>query len=149
MKKNQFTLMAVTFISGIIIGVAAIGLYSFKSTSDVPQVAMQIGNKISATDAKTLIGNYLGQAVATNQVIKGFAVNKDQLAAMNQLAKENPALTGFRLYIGSDANSASVGIIVGINSSGQDVTSSIYKSSFKSSGPCPTICDATSSLLTR
>lgn len=147
MKKNQFTLMAVTFLSGVILGIAALGLYSFTATGPDPAFQLQNVTKISAKDAQTLIKNYAGSAVATNGVVKGFALNRDQLAGMNQLAKENPALTGFRVYLGFDDNSNTVGIIVGINSSGQDVTSSIYRSVARGSGPCPTICDGASSLI--
>jgi hypothetical protein len=147
MKKNQLTLMAVTFISGAILGIAALGLYSFTTTGPDPAFQVQSLTKISAKDAQTLMKNYLGGAVATSGVVRGFALNKDQLAAMNQLAKENTTLTGFRVYLGYDDNSNSVGIIVGISSSGQDVTSSIYKTAFKGSGPCPTICDGASSLI--
>lgn len=147
MKKKQFTLMAVTFIAGIIIGVATLGLYSFTTTGAPPQTAMSLSSKITVKDAQYYLKNYASQASPINSIVKGFALNKEQVAAINQLAKENTSLTGFRVYLGFDDNASGVGIIVGINSSGQDVTTSIYKSSLKSSGPCPTICDGASSLI--
>jgi len=145
MKRNQITLMAVTFISGIILGVSAIGLFSFTSATAVP-AALPAVNKISVQDAKTLFRNYFTTAAPMNAAVKGFALNKEQLSALNLLSNENPRLTGFRIYLGKDNSNGNVGIIVGVNSSGLDETSSIYQATAGQSGPCPTICDAASTI---
>lgn len=145
MKRNQITLMAVTFISGIIIGISAIGLFSFTNATAVP-AALPGVNKISVQDAKTLFQNYFTTATPMNSAVKGFALNKEQLSALNLLSNENPKLTAFRIYLGKNNTAGNVGIIVGVNSSGLDETSSIYQAAAGQSGPCPPICDAASTI---
>ncbi len=145
MKKNQFTLMAVTFISGIILGVSVLGLISFTGSAVVPAPLPAV-TKISVQDANTLFKAYYNTATPTNQVVRGFTINKDELSALNSLSAENPGLAGFRIYLGTDNTSGSVGIIVGVGNTGMDVTTSIYRSAAISSGPCPTICDVNSSI---
>jgi hypothetical protein len=147
MKKNQFTLLAITFISGIIIGVSAIGLYSFTFAGPTTLPGSTI-SKISVQDANTLFRTYYDKTAAVNAVVKGFSITKEHLAALNTLSNENAALTGFRIYMGND-NTGNVGIVVGINSSGQEATSSIYRVAAGSSGPCPTVCDVSSQITTR
>ncbi len=144
MKKNQLRLMAVTFISGIIVGLSAIGLFAFTNAGTAPVSSPEM-SKITVLEAQMLYKNYSDKAAPLNEVIKGFAVNKEQLSLLNSLAAENPNLTGYRIYIGRTAT-GSAGIVVGVNSSGQDVTTSIYRSSLLGSGPCPTLCDATSTI---
>jgi len=143
MKKNQFTLAAATFVTGIILGATTIGLFSFTNTS-VP-APTPAANKISAAEAKTLFRNYYNSAAPTNGVVKGFALTREHLLALNSLASENPGLQAFRVYMGYDQQVGNVGIVVGVNNAGQDVTGSIYKAPGGAS-PCPTICDGASSI---
>lgn len=148
MKKNQFTLMAVTFVSGIIIGMSAITLFSFTSRSPVP-ASLSAVSKISVTDAKVLFKTYYDKTPPVNAVVKGFSITKEHLAALNNLSNENPALTVFRIYMGYDASAGNVGLVVGVNGSGQDITTSIYRAAAGGSGPCPTVCDANSPITAR
>jgi hypothetical protein len=145
MKKNQFTIMTLTFISGIVLGVSAIGLFSFSNPVHPPALLPTV-SKISISEANTLFKSYYQSATPTNSVFKGFALNREELSALNNLLTENSSLSGFRIYMGTDAASASVGIVVGVNSSGKDVTTSIYQSVAVGSGPCPTICDVNSAI---
>jgi hypothetical protein len=147
MKKNQFTILAVTFISGIIIGVFAVGLYSF-TYADPAALPGSTISKISVKDANTLFRAYYDKAAPVNAVVKGFSLTKEHLAALNYLSSENSALAGFRIYMGND-NTGNVGIVVGLNSAGSDVTTSIYRVAAGSSGPCPTVCDASSQIAAR
>lgn len=144
--KNRFTVLALTFVSGIILGVAAIGLFSFTKAGAVPAVLPGV-NRISPQEASALFKGYYNTANPSNEVMRGFAINMEQLSALNTLAGENPGLSGFRIYMGYDGGQGSVGIVVGINASGQDETGSIYKASAGGSGPCPTICDGSSSII--
>jgi hypothetical protein len=143
MKKKSIV-SVVTFVSGVILGVGALVLLSFTGV-----VTSQGISKISIQEAQANFNRYYQTATPTNQVIKGFAINKDQLDAMNRLSVENPNLAGFRLYMGLDNNSAAMGIIVGIDNTGKDNTASIYKASASVSGPCPTICDQSSSIIVK
>lgn len=146
MKKNQLSLMALTFIAGIVIGISAIGLYSFTNRS-VPQPLAPGVDKIGIPEASSLFRTYFENTAPSNEVVRGFAINREQLSALNFLANENPALTGFRLYMGYDSNAGNVGIIVGLNGSGKDETNSIYRTPGAASGPCPTICDGQSAIM--
>jgi len=148
MKKNQIALMAVTFISGIVLGVSSMGLFSFTGTTQVP-VFLPAANKITAQEANALARSYYDKAAPVNEVVRGFSVNKEQLSAMNSLLNENGGLSGFRVYLGFDERSGGVGVVVGVDGSGKDVTNSIYRSSSNGSGPCPTICDVNSNIIER
>lgn len=145
MKRNQITLMTVTFISGLILGISVIGLFAFTNISQVPAPLAGV-NKISEQDAKVLFRNYFTTATPMNVPVKGFAISKEQLSALNMLANENPGLTAFRIYLGKDNSAGNVGILVGVNGSGMDVTNTIYRAVAGQSGPCPTICDAASTI---
>jgi len=146
MKKNTFTLMSVTFIAGIMFGIAIIGFYSFTGSASIPNPSEGI-SRINADEAKTLFRNYFTTATPSNEVVKGFGINKEQLSALNALANENPDLSSFRIYMGYDNSAGNVSIIVGVNGSGFDQTNSIYRSYAVGSGPCPTICDGESVII--
>jgi hypothetical protein len=145
MNKNSFSIISIAFVSGIIIGTLALGLLSFTWAGNVPDPLGTI-SKISVQDAQTFSRRYITSAVPVNGVIKGFALNKEQLEACDRLLNENPSLTSFRIYMGQDNSSATVGIVVGIDAGGKDNLSSIYRTSGSSSGPCPTVCDQTSNI---
>ncbi len=143
MKKNPFTLIAVTFISGLVIGLSAMGLFSFTNPAEP---AMPMITKISAQDANFLFRNYYNNASPSDAVFKGFEINRDQLTALNMLANENQDLAGFRIYMGHDNSSGSVGIMVGVTGAGKDATGTIYRAAAAGSGPCPPICDGASTI---
>ncbi len=148
MKKNPFSLSVISFVAGMVLGVCALVLYSFSWSTAIPANPSAV-NKISVSDANTLFRNYYDNATATNSVVRGFAINREQLDALNALSSENSGLAGFRIYLGHDNNSGNVGIIVGVDNDGQDVTNSIYRTASGGSGPCPTICDANSGITGR
>jgi hypothetical protein len=144
MKKNQFTFAAVTFITGIILGASVIGLFSFSNRVSSPAL-LPGASKISESEANALFRNYYQNATPTNGILKGFTLTREHLSSLNSLASENPGLPAFRVYMGYDQNIGNIGIIVGVNNAGQDVTGAIYKAPGGSS-PCPPICDGASSI---
>ena len=74
-----------------------------------------------------------------------YLKNLVQLVAMNSLAKENSALTGFRIYYGKDNNARKIGIVVGVDNMGKDaVKNTIFNTDAPVSSPCPPICDTSS-----
>jgi hypothetical protein len=143
MKRNQFTLISFTFLAGILLGATTIGLVAFTNPS--PPFPLSPGlNRISLQDATALTRTYSSTASKVNEVVKGFVINKDQLSALNLLASENQSLGSFRIYSGAEANGNMVGVILGVDAQGNDITNgSIYMANGAAS-PCPPICDLNS-----
>lgn len=147
MKKHQLLIMASTFMSGIILGISSLLLFAFTSTGTSAPSTLS-ATKITVKEANAFFRNYLDKAAPSSQVLRGFALNKEQLSALNSLSNENPNLAGFRIYLGYDtAKATSVGILVGVDANGKDATNSIFRSTAVSSGPCPTICDVSSDIM--
>jgi hypothetical protein len=142
--KNQFTFAALTFVSGIILGATVIGLLSFTNAANAPARLPGV-SKISEAEANALFRNYYDNAAPTNGVLKGFTLTREHLSSLNNLANENPGLPAFRVYMGYDQNIGNVGIVVGVNNSGQDDSGIIYKAPGGAS-PCPPICDGSSKI---
>jgi hypothetical protein len=144
MKKNSFTLSAITFITGILLGASAIGFFSFTNPGNPGAGGTGVG-KVNQQQAEQLLQAYAANAQPINSVIKGFVVNRDQLGALNLLAKENESLNAFRIYMGTDASGNRVGVILGVDNQGNDIMGgSIYVAAGGAS-PCPPVCDANSS----
>ena len=146
MKNKPLAFASITFISGIILGIFAMSLLAFTPTSSVPGPLPAV-SKITTTQARSWFLSYYNTAQPINAVLKGITINKEQLQALNQLSNENTGLSGFRIYMGLDETNAKVGIVVGVNSSGNDVSTSIYRSNGVNLSPCPPICDASSPII--
>ena len=144
MKKIRKVLPVMTFVLGVGTGIMMIVLLSF-SKSPVPAESPQVLRPIDTTEAQTLLRHYLSSTTIPAMPVKGFFLDMQQLDAMNRLSRENTTLTGFRIYLGKDANNVVVGIVVGVNNRGSDaVSNTIYKTESSRSGPCPPVCDITS-----
>ena len=146
MKTNKLVITALGFFGGIIFTVSMMGIYAF---SEAPAAAAPGGTlgTVSASVANTYFKKYIAGAITYNQVIKGFAVDKSQLDAMNNIAKENAGLVGFRIYFGKDNDLKPVSIVVGVDAKGLDaVTNTIYTTNAPGS-PCPTVCDNQSPII--
>ncbi len=147
MKKSKYYLTGIGFFIGTLFGIMAMVLVSF--TKDIRNLGTRDGIiSITATQANNYCKNYMSKSEPLNQVVKGFTVDKAQLSAMNTIAAENSSLTGFRIYMGKDNNNAKIGIVVGTDGNGRDaVSNSIFNTDSPSSGPCPTICDNNSPII--
>jgi hypothetical protein len=150
MKKNKIAMISVTFVLGVVLGMSFITLLSFVSP-DPPSPNPAL-NSIYTPEANQLFHNYYDKAVSINDKLKGFYVDKNQLEAMNELAK-NTTLTGFRIYLGKNTMGDTLGIVVGVTNkllddlAGATVTKGlIYKTESKKSGPCPFVCDVSSAI---
>ena len=144
MKTNKYIFSVLGFLTGMVLGISTIGLLAF---SNGPSASAPSGGMIpiSSAVAHSYFNNYLSTATPFNQVIQGFTIDKAQLDAMNSIARENAALTGFRIYMGKDGSSKKIGIVVGIDNTGRDaVTNSIYNTEALIFSPCPPICDVSS-----
>ncbi len=141
MKTNKIFFTAFGFIAGMVCGISMIGILAFKNgqTNSDPTPGV---TPIAASDAHNYCKNFQSGAVPLNLVIKGFSIDKSQLDAMNNIIRENPALTGFRIYLGKDNTAKKIGIVVGVDNAGLDaVKNTIYNTDAKNLSPCPPICD--------
>jgi hypothetical protein len=145
MIKKSAIQVSIAFASGILIGVASLALLSFSFQPSVSPTPVEV-EKLSVTQANSYLKNYLKTAQTINSPLKAMLIDKDQLIVMNRLINENPSLAGFRIYMGKDENSAKVGMVVGVNNNGNDLTSTIYRSNGTNLSPCPPICDGAGTL---
>jgi hypothetical protein len=140
MKTNKYFLSVLGFFAGIIAGVSFLGLLSFSGGPGAGGGLVPI----TASEAKGYIGNYKADAVV-NTVVTGFTIDRGQLEAMNAIARENPELAGFRVYMGKDNTSRRLGIVVGVDKAGKDaVNGTVYNTDAGSLSPCPPVCDVSS-----
>lgn len=99
------------------------------------------GSMITRTLARQLLNNYQSSsAFAANNNTEGILFGKDHLNSI--LAQ--PGCTGIRIYYGKDGimpSDAAQLVIVGINSSGDDMTGLILDAGL----PCPTHCPSAAS----
>jgi len=151
MKKNKMAMISVTFILGAVFGISLIALLSFVRTPNPPSPDPPL-NPILTAEANRLFHNYYDKAVIIDEKIKGFYVDRPQLEALNELAK-NTTLVGFRIYLGKTlpTSSDTVAIIVGVTNRMEDdapsttgVVGKIYRTESRKTGPCPPMCDRTS-----
>ena len=95
-----------------------------------------------------MLKKYLVSAPVPVTAVKGVYLDRNQLNAMNRLVQENPAVKGFRVYFGKDANNQLTGIVLGTDDNQHDLTTnSIYKTDSAGTGPCPPICDTASPIV--
>ena len=143
MKTQKFFYPVLGFLTGIVFSFSMVGLLAFTNGPATPAPTGPI--PITSSTAHSYVINYLSDATSVNLVIKGFTIDLAQLEAMNSIAKENPALTGFRIYYGKDSNAKKVGIVVGVDNTGKDaVKNTIFNTDSPVSSPCPPICDTSS-----
>ena len=146
MKTNKYFLTVIGFFSGIVVTISFMGLFAFSSGPGSP--APGGGNvPVSVAVANGYFKNYMASAVSVNQVIKGFTVDKNQLEAMNNIAKENTTLRGFRIYMGRDNNANPVSIVVGIDGKGLDAVNNTIYNTNSPGNPCPPVCDVASPII--
>ena len=135
-----------TLIIGILIGATPFIFMSFTQNTSIRAVPQGLAT-ITAQDANLLFKNYFKTATAPTTPIKGFFLDSLQYNAMKLIAGEKNDLAGFRVYLGKDRNNLPVSIVVGVDSKGSDATSNtLYKTSSIKSGPCPFVCDFTSTI---
>jgi len=145
MKTNKYFLTFVGFLTGSICGISLISILSFTNAPGNPAA---VNTPMTSVDANTFVKNYVASAVANNQVIKGFSLDRSQLDAMNSLARENQALAGFRIYLGKDGSGSRIGIVVGVDGNGKDATgNTIYNTAAQVLNVCPPVCDLSSPII--
>lgn len=94
------------------------------------------GSYITLTDGSAWTGNY---RTANPSAVKAHFYGKNKL---NEMLAQTGCV-GLRMYRAIDANGVLELVIVGVNSSGADLTSGLI---LDRSVPCPSNCDASSAL---
>ena len=142
MTKNKVKVPVITFLAGVLFGFSLLGFYAFTTEpAGFPQSGE--GDLISAVEANKYFRKYYDNAKVFDQKLKGVSINRDQLEAMMKLYKDARGAEAFRVYRGVK-NNASVGIVVGVDSRGTDMSKNIYVTSSSNSGGCPPVCDSDS-----
>jgi hypothetical protein len=146
MKMNKFAIAGVAFILGAISVISFIALVSFTHMSS-PTPASGLVTTVSATEANTLLKNYLKTAPAAVKQAKGIFLDLQELEALNSLASKDAKLAGFRLYLGKETNGKMVGLVVGVDANNLDLVSkNILKTQSPKTGLCPPVCDQSSTI---
>jgi hypothetical protein len=144
MKTNKFFYTVIGFITGIAAGISVVGLLSFSGGPATPVPGGGLA-PITTDMAHSYLLKYLSDAAPVATVVKGFTIDKIQLDAMNAIAKENPDLAGFRIYMGKDNAAKRIGIVIGVDANGNDaIKNTVFSTDAAKLSPCPPICDVTS-----
>ena len=146
MKKKKILWMSATFVAGAIAGIFVLGLYSFTTPSPSPNPTPSL---ITVDQAKVFFQNYMKTATASNGIVKGIALDKDEVIAMSNLLNVIPTLSGYRLYNGIDDTGGKVCMIVAFDKDGTDLTTTIFSAPVTKMGLCPTVCDMTSPIINK
>lgn len=129
-------LTALLLITTIIpTGILLMGLKSSPAPATSPVI-------ITQETGSQYINNYLAGAAPTNGVIRAIVVESSVLSAMNSISRQYPATPSYRVYFGKDNAGSMVSIVVGMTSTGLDMTLPVYCSSRTGNNLCPPMCDA-------
>jgi hypothetical protein len=150
--KNKITMLLLSLFAGMIIGAAIVWML-FNCCCKSSCCRHECGVKsdttgifqISVQTANTYFKAYLNDFESVD-TLKAFSINLQQLNAMNLIAKSDPSVNGFRIYMGIDGKTP-VRMVVGTGS--PDKTGLIYSTNEVSSGPCPRLCDEASQIMAK
>lgn len=141
MEKNNYLTLGLTALGGVVVGVALMGLIWYENPCTETGTKFLPEEIPDVPTANKYFHNFYD--AATTDKIKGINVDKDALQGIGQIFKDNPGFNNFMIYFGSDSPNAvpTMGIIVGVENTGDDATAKIYRFSFHNGGPCPPACD--------
>ena len=153
--KNKYVLLILGFILGVIITAAVCWFWccggccqksccvkecTTVQVIDVPDFAPIT---ISLDTAQAYFQCYLKNP-DTVGIFLAYTVNLPMLDAMNMLRNSDSTLAGFRIYPGVFGDPTDVTVILGVDETASDDTTTIYPTGAPGSGPGPTICDSDS-----
>lgn len=106
------------------------------------------GWPVTTDVANAYFKKYYDNTPAMDETLKGFRIENEQFDVMLTLSANDlhHQIVGYRFYPGVDTVGAPVGLIVGVDAAGKDITSSIYCTQRGRMGPCPDVCDNTSAI---
>jgi hypothetical protein len=129
--------MLVPFVAGAICVSMVWVAYTYAFTPGVDATA----TKINAADAHTFAQTYYTASTPMNVKLKAFTIDKSCFNALSTINTAVPTAAGFRIYLGTDASGARVYICCGVDNMGADMTGNIYSAKSLKVGPCPDVCD--------
>jgi hypothetical protein len=133
--KTMKIFPVLTFLAGLITGGSLLAIFAFASPAPPPE-------EINQTQARAYFARYF-QNPDNVASMRGYAIDLGQFNAMQQIFLNDPNVKGFRVYKGIDDAQARIGIVIGIDATGNEsVAAKLYKSNATMLGPCPTICDS-------
>ena len=140
MEKPGIITIAISLLSGLVIGGAVVVLYFYANGMIEARPLPLNAEKITQEEAKTLIRQYKN----SNQDKLSFnaiKIDKEQLGAINSLVI-NPEMKSYRVYFGLVRQGDTCCIILGADEKGLNLwESTIYKTRKGTFDPCPPICD--------
>lgn len=101
---------------------------------------------ISSETANVFFKNYYNSARSVNSVIKGFSIDMEQYNAMSQIIQQGRSVSGFKIYFGLDNSNSPLGLVVGVNGNGAEITTMIMSTSAGTLASCPIACDEASAI---
>jgi hypothetical protein len=155
--KNKVWII-VSFIVGLIIGAAIVCLFCChcceKSCNSgcggkcpMTELSKELQKEPQLIDVPTAnkyFHTYLSKPISVDTV-RAFTINLEQFVAMGKIFKAESEVHGFRIYYGADPTPDSlVMMVVGVGSPEKNGT--IYATSSRGSGLCPTLCDYSSQI---
>ncbi len=133
-------LLAITTI--IPTSLLMMGLVSPPAEPAEPASAANTPVIITQETANTYVANYLATATTTNSVVRAVIIESGALTSMNNIAKQYPGTTSYRVYFAKDNAGAQVSVVVGLTAAGLDMTLPVYCSTRQGNNLCPPMCDA-------
>ena len=145
MKTLKLSKSVKSFFTGTLFGIILISSLSFFPQDKLPPSAAII----TTSQANNYLKAYLLRPFSNVVPPKGVAIDMDQYTTMGILKAANPNVVAFKIYYGIDENNTNVGIVLGMDVNGKDITNGsasgkVYSVTSKKLAPCPPICDAQS-----
>ena len=112
-------------------------------------VGYSIGNqapagRIDAVTANSYFKKYYRTATSVSAPLKGFSIDMAQFDAMGQIIQQAHGVRSFRVYFGHDENNSRLGMVVGVDQAGTELSSMILSTSAGTLESCPLVCDEAS-----
>jgi hypothetical protein len=148
--KNKYSMMALTFLIGVIVGGGIIWLtlcccckkHCERNSECCHNTIINTDPKqIDVPTANLYYHNYMKHPLSVDS-LRAFTITLEQYQAMNLILKAEPvnSVHGFRFYLGNKKiGDEPVIMVVGTGS--PDKTGSIFSTPAAGSGPCPYVCD--------
>ncbi len=136
MRKKRFPRIALAFVAGTIFGISLLAVVSFVNPAP-PSPA-----PITPDEAKTLVTAYRNTAHGSPYA---FKVDENMFAAMKSLNDLDKDIKEFRIYLGIENKSDTLGVVVALNKQGRDdLSKPLTRTVSQHSGMCPPVCDSQS-----
>ena len=99
---------------------------------------------LTVDQARQYYLNYYTHATSQQEILKGFSFDSGEYyEGVSALYSNDEGISGYRIYMGIDESGKQIGILVGVNAAGGDMTGdhNLILGVAGKMGPCPNICD--------